>query len=68
MIINDHNLSKVIEQKLPVYIAQKLYYVVKQPTGSCDGCVFINDICPQKAVAICTSNGGNILVKDKPKD
>lgn len=68
MVINDQKLAQIIRNKTPILINGSNYYVVSQPNGSCDNCVFqLEPTCPQKAVTICTSNGGNILVKNKPQ-
>ena len=67
MIVNDQKLAKIIKDKVPVTIQEQQYYIIPSPSGTCDGCVFLEKACPQKAITICTSNGGNILVKNKPQ-
>lgn len=61
MTVNDKRLAEIISNNTPVMIAGNYYTVVPNKAGSCDGCVFQSTQCPQKAVTICTSNGGNIL-------
>ena len=63
MVIRDQELERIVNNKIPVNINNKLFTVVKNPTGSCNGCYFYenNEPCASKAVCICCSNGGNVL-------
>lgn len=48
-----------MRQKIPF---GNIKVIVKpSPTGTCDGCYFLGKKCPNRAVTICCSNGGNIF-------
>lgn len=67
MNIRDKDLAEITDTNTTIEIENKNYYVKSNRSGSCDGCAFIGGkTCPSKAVTICTSNGGNILVEKEP--
>lgn len=62
MTLNDKELTQKIKNKIAVEIKGNNYYVIANKSGSCDNCYFSNKCsCPQQAITICCSNGGNIL-------
>lgn len=64
MRLNDPELKRIVENKIPVEIKGEQYNVLPSPGMSCLGCVFnTRELCPPKATQICTSNRGNILTK-----
>ena len=66
MTLHDPELAEIIKNREAVEILSKQYYVEPARGGSCDGCAFCGSGgrgCPQRAVTICTSNGGTILVE-----
>lgn len=63
MKLKDPNIERLVKTKTPIHIKDEEFYIEKSVIGSCDGCYFIDKICPAKAVTICCSNGGNILKK-----
>lgn len=65
MTLNDHELAKIVKDKIPVQIDNKTFIVERNPIGSCDGCYYIDRNCPTKARRYCCSNGGNILKLQK---
>lgn len=62
MITNDPELHKIVRERIPVIIDDMEFIVQRNPLGSCDGCYYLGKECPNRARAICCSNGGNILV------
>lgn len=62
MTLNDQELTRIIKDRTPVQIDNKLFIIEPNPIGSCDGCYYLNKNCPTKARHYCCSNGGNILV------
>lgn len=62
MRLYDPELAQMVDSQTKVEIEKKLYTVQSNRSGLCDGCAFIDKKkCPQYAITICTSNGGNIL-------
>lgn len=64
MVINDQHLSELIANHTPVEINDEWFMIEPAVQGRCDGCYFRDKLtCPVKAVNICCSNGGNIIIK-----
>lgn len=62
MILNDPDLAEIVKEGTPVEINSKQYQVIRQRSGSCEGCAFQQlNRCPDLARQYCCSNGGNIL-------
>lgn len=66
MRTNNPFITKLVKEKMPINIENKWFVVISNPLGSCNDCYFSDkERCPQKAVTICCSNGGNILKLSK---
>ena len=61
MRIKDPRIDEQIKNKIPIKIKDSMFFIERNPKGSCDGCYFKDKTCPKDAVTICCSNGGNIL-------
>lgn len=69
MRLKDPIIEDMIKHKTELPFGDVKLTVVPNPMGTCDGCYFLDSKknCPNRAVTICCSNGGNIfkLVENK---
>ena len=66
MVVNDRGLAEIVNTNTTVTIANREYHIKSNPSGSCDGCYFLDKRCQRPATQYCTSNGGNIIVEAEP--
>lgn len=61
MRLNDPIIENMVRNKTELTFGDVKVIVKPSPTGTCDGCYFLGKKCPNRAVTICCSNGGNIF-------
>lgn len=57
----DPIIADMIKNETKIPFGNIKVIVKPNPTGTCDGCYFLGKNCPNRAVTICCSNGGNIF-------